>query len=73
MTFLHKKVGFFITNCISLYIKGDSVYSTQCLKNEPFRRYSELKISMLCIYVMYELAQLNKITEQSESELAGYL
>ena len=28
---------------------------------------------MLCIYVMYELAQLNKITEQLESELAGYL
>ena len=50
-----------------------TVQSTQCFKNESFRRYGELKISMLCIYVMYELAKLNKISEQSESELAGYL
>ena len=63
MTFLHKKSWFFITNCVSLYIKGDSVYSTQCLINETFRSYSKLKISILCIYVLYELTQLNKITE----------
>ena len=45
MTFLHGKVGFFITNCVSLYIKGDSVYYNSCIKNEPFRCYSELKFA----------------------------
>ena len=56
------------------YISRDIQFTLlNASKIEPFKMYRELKISLLCIYVMYELAQLNKITDESESELAGYL
>ena len=50
-----------------------SLYFTQYPKYEPFSCYGQLKILMLCIYVMYELAQLKNFIEQSEFEMAGYL
>ena len=72
MSFLLINLDFF-SNYESLYIKAWPNYYTQSLKYELFRSYSELKIPMLCIYVMYELAQLKNFIEQSESELAGYI
>ena len=60
-------------NYDSHYMKLHSLYFTQSPKYEPFSCYDELKISMLCIYVMYELAQLKNFIEQSEFEMAGYL
>ena len=73
MTFLLKKVGKSLQKYDSPSMKLNSLYFTQSPKYEPFSCYSELKISMLCIYVMYELAQLKNFIEQSEFEMAGYL
>ena len=71
--FFTKKSWHIITNYGSPYMKLHSLYFTQSPKYEPFSCYGELKISMLCIYVMYELAQLKNFIEQSEFEMAGYL
>ena len=71
--FFTKKSWHIITYYDSPGMNPHSLYFIQCPKYEPFSCYFELKILMLCIYVMYELAQLKNFIEQSEFEMAGYL
>ena len=64
---------FFIAYYDSSCIKEGLVYFTQCLKYEPFRSYSELKICFYAKLIIYDLAQSKNYYWKSDPDLAGYL